>query len=120
MKRLILASILCLSPAMLSAQEKPRLVDPSVMFPPLVPSPMLTSPNLWGVIQNQQANQKHALVQPRHAYLVKGFGEYLPGVCSVPLLEAHVDVADPGIAVTPGGSAVPIRKAHVPAPPCKR
>jgi hypothetical protein len=119
MKRLILASILCLSPAMLSAQEKPRLVDPAVMFPPLVPSPLLMSPNLWGVMQNQQAKQKHQLVQPR-VYLMKGFDASATGVCSVPLLAAHAEAADPGIVATPGDSAVPIRQAHVPAPPCKK
>jgi hypothetical protein len=118
MKRLILASILCLSPAMLSAQEKPRLVDSSVMFPPLVPSPMLTSPNLW-VTHDQKAIRKHQLVQPR-VYLMKGFDAPAMGVCSVPLLAARAEAVDPGIVATPGDFAVPIRQARVPAPPCKK
>jgi hypothetical protein len=119
MKRLILASILCLSPAMLSAQEKPRLVDPSVMFPQLIPIPTLESPNIWEAMKNQQAKQKHALVAPR-VYLMKGFEASATGICSVPLLAAHADVSDAGIVATPGDSAVPIRQAHVPAPPCKK
>ncbi len=52
---------------------------------------------------------KISIITPKH-------GE---GVCSVPLLEAHANTFDPGIAVPPGGSPVPIRRAHVPAPPCR-
>jgi hypothetical protein len=42
------------------------------------------------------------------------------GVCSVPLLEAHVDAVDSGIAVMPGNTAVAIPQAHVPAPACPK
>ena len=111
------ASILCLTPVVLSAQEKPRLVDPKVMFPQLIPMPTLASPNIWDVMKNQQAKQKHQLLPPRALVLNFSVNE---GVCSVPLLAARADMVDPGIVVTPGDSAVPIRRAHVPAPACKQ
>ncbi len=110
MMRLIVASILCLTPVVLSAQEKPRLVDPKAMFPQLVPIPTLASPNLWDT-------KKLQLMPP--ASLVRNFSVN-EGVCSVPLLAARADVVDPGIVVTPGDSAVPIRRARVPAPACKQ
>jgi hypothetical protein len=114
---ILCASILCLTPVVLSAQEKPRLVDPKVMFPQLIPLPTMASPNIWDVMKNQQAKQKHALVPP--ASLVRNFSVN-EVVCSVPLLAARADMVDPGIVVTPGDSAVPIRQARVPAPPCKK
>lgn len=124
MKRLIVTSILCLATvALLCAQEKPhhelRLVDPSVMFPRLPSSGTLVSPNVWGVIQNLRQKQAHQIVQPG-SLVLKGFVPSISGVCSVPLTDAHADAADPRIAKKPSDTAVPIRQAHLPAPPCKK
>jgi hypothetical protein len=99
MKRLILASILCLAfAAMLRAQET-FSVDSQVF--PLKSA----APSVWGVVQNLQDSHKHQLANT--------------GVCSVQLTEAHLDVNDPGIAATLGNSAVAIPHANVPAPACQ-
>jgi hypothetical protein len=52
-------------------------------------------------------------------HLLKGLDFADSGICSVPLLEAHVDTFDPGIAATPAGSPVAIPQASVPAPACQ-
>jgi hypothetical protein len=110
MKHLVLASIFCLT---LSAQA-PQLIQPS--------------PNIgvWSVVQGiQNSHQQHELLVPRELKIAKGINlmkdpNEFQSVCSVPLLEAHVDASDPGIATTPRDNSVPIRQAHVPAPPCKK
>jgi hypothetical protein len=96
MKRLILASILCVS---LRAQV---IIpgDTRQVFPP-------------NILEPRQP------VAPQQIHLVKGFLFEHSGLCSVPLMEAHVDTFDPGIATTPAGSAVAIPQANVPAPACQ-
>jgi hypothetical protein len=103
MKRLILASILCLP---LFAQEKPQIE----LIPPekLLEIPKLVPP---AVVKNTQTGTV--------VLTLKGTPPQV-GICSVPLLEAHVDAADPGIAYKPGNTTVPIPQARVPAPPCPR
>jgi hypothetical protein len=95
MKRLILASILCAS---LPAQQKPP-VDTRLVFP------------------SNMLQQRQPVAQPQ-IHLLKGLDFADSGICSVPLLEAHVDTFDPGIATTPAGSPVAIPQANVPAPAC--
>ena len=41
-------------------------------------------------------------------------------VCSVPLLEAHVNSSDAAMATAPLSLAVPIPQARVPAPACQK
>jgi hypothetical protein len=105
MKRLILASIICLAPAY--AQDKaPQLIPPEKLFEfPLVHP---AAPGTQTFVLQGNVPQRVTLRSSS------------PGVCSVPLLEAHVDAADPGIAFTPSNTAVPIPQAHVPAPACPK
>ena len=120
MKTLILASIFCLVCALsLRAQERT----------PVVPQPVNPPSNIgvWHVVQGiQNSHKKHELLVPRELKTVKGlnlmkdFDAAASGVCSVPLTEAHTDANDPGIVATPRDNSVPIRQAHVPAPPCKK
>jgi len=51
---------------------------------------------------------------------LKGFNPAPSGVCSVPLLEVHVEMVDPGMVFTPGNTAVAMPQAHVPAPACQK
>jgi len=114
MKYLILASIFCLT---LCAQE-------------LTPVPQLVSPpsniGVWSVMQGiQKSHKQHELLVPRELKIAKGLNllkdpNAFQSVCSVPLLEAHTDANDPGIATTPRDHSVAIRQAHLPAPPCKK
>lgn len=104
MKRLILASTLCLAFALvLRAQEKIHVLPPVQLIDPAHPfgsvPPPLNPPS-------------------RSLSLVATLPPLRSGVCSVPLLDAHVDAYDPGIARMPQAGSVPIRKAKVPAPPC--
>ena len=110
MKHLVFGSVFCLT---LSAQA-PQLIQPS--------------PNIgvWSVVRGiQNSHQHREWLVPREVKiarainLMKDAGEF-QSVCSVPLLEAHADANDPGIAATPRDHSVPIRQAHVPAPPCKK
>jgi hypothetical protein len=104
MKRLILASAICLAPAY--AQDKaPQLIPPEKLF---------EFPQVHPKTPSTQTFTFQGTVPPRRATL----GANSTGVCSVPLLEAHVDAVDPGIAFTPSNTAVPIPQAHVPAPAC--
>jgi hypothetical protein len=110
MKHLVFGSVFCLT---LCAQA-PQIIQPS--------------PNIgvWSVVQGIQNSHKHQeSLLPRELKVAKGMHlmkdpTAFPGVCSVLLLEAHVDVSDPGIATTPRDNSVPIRQAHLPAPPCKK
>ena len=103
MKKLILASILGLP---LLAQEQPQIE----LIPPekLLEIPKLVPP---AVVRN---------TQPGTVVLTLKGTPTTTGVCSVPLLEAHVDAVDPGIAVMPSNTTVAIPQAHVPAPPCSK
>jgi hypothetical protein len=100
MKRLILASILCLAFAGVLRAQETFSIDPQLVFPQKA-----ATPSVWGVVQNLQDSHKHQLANT--------------GVCSVQLAEAHVGVNDPGIAATLGNSAVAIPHANVPAPTCE-
>src|ERR1700722_13842022 len=106
MKHLVVASIFCL---MLRAQEQtpvPQLVAPS--------------PNIgvWHAVQQQELLVPHELKLP--SSLVLTFPLNQSTVCSVPLLEAHTNVSDPGITTAPRDNSVAIRQAHVPAPSCQK
>jgi len=104
-KKLILASFLCLP---VFAQE--RLIPPEKLleFP-------------WPAIPNSgKPEHKLDLSKPLGTVELTLTGKPIPtGLCSVPLLEAHVDVYDPGIAYKPGSKSVAIPQARVPAPPCE-
>jgi hypothetical protein len=107
MKKLILASILCLACAAdLRAQEKPQpQMNPFEKRPLLPPQPV--NPNQW------------SLAQPRE-FELKGIFPGQNRVCSVPLLEARGNAIDPGMAFTPQDKAAPMPKPHVPAPACEK
>ena len=107
MKRLILASIFCVACALPAfAQDKLQLIPPEKLFE----FPSLLKPDA--------ARPRHTLDLRNRAAMPPSSAQ--SGVCSVPLLEAHVDAVDPGIAVKPGNTAVPIPQAHVPAPACEK
>ena len=112
MKRLILASAIFLVPAF--AQDKaPQLIPPEKLFEfPLVHP---TTPGTQ-TFEFQGRLPKSAFPSS----LELNFKVNQTGVCSVPLLEAHVDAVDPGIAFMPGNTAVAIPQAHVPAPACPK
>ena len=130
MKKPILASIFCLAFAFaLHAQEKqpaaPELKNPFVSPPPNI--------GVWPVLKGMQHLPKPGFFLPpkTNYFSADAFAQPLKlagtfpaavetGVCSVPLLEAHADAVDPGIAMTPNDRSVPIRRAHVPAPSCKK
>jgi hypothetical protein len=105
MKHLILASIFCVT---LCAQAPTKIVPQIIPLPPNI--------GVWSVVQGLPA---HQLLVPLE---LKGRVPTLTpsAVCSVPLLDAHASVNDPGIAMTPRDNAVPIPQARVPAPPCKK
>jgi hypothetical protein len=113
MKRLILASVICLAPAY--AQDKaPQLIPPEKLFEfPLVHPNM---PSTQTFVFQGTLPQRAALPSSLELNLKLN----PTGVCSVPLLEAHVDAVDPGIAFTPGNTAVAMPQARVPAPPCPK
>lgn len=117
MKRLILASIICLGFVVPShAQDKaPQLIPPQKLFEfPQV------HPNMPGVQSlDLQGNLPKRAAMPASSPELN-FKLNSTGICSVPLLEAHVDAVDPGIAVMPSNTAVAIPQAHVPAPPCPK
>lgn len=105
MKRLILASAIFLVPAY--AQDKaPQLIPPEKLFE--FPQVHPTTPGTQTFVFQGTLPQRATLRSSS------------PGICSVPLLEAHVDAVDPGIAVMPSNTAVPIPQAHVPAPACPK
>lgn len=111
MKKLILASIFCLAfAATLRAQEPVQ--------PPNV--------GVWHVVQNLQNSRPHALFAHISPLAPKVIAPKIiemtaaPGLCSVPLLEAHAGANDPGIAANPKNHAVPMPQAKLPAPPCPK
>lgn len=133
MKKLSLVPILCLVCA-LSLRAQEQIHERAQPVPKFTGLPEVV-PNIgvWPVVKGIQDSHKHQLVMPPQPKLVKGFeafpageitlagtfAETESGVCSVPLIEARVDVYDPGIATTPRDNSVPIREGHVPAPSCK-
>ncbi len=109
MKKLILASIFCLLFAMVLRAQTP--VVPQLANPP-------SNIGVWHVVQGiQNSHRHHELLVPR--LLKPMLQQNQNGVCSVPLLEAHADANDPGIVAAPRDNSVPIRRAHLPAPPCR-
>ena len=115
MKSFLLASILCLSSVALRAQEKPQqpVAPPKnfLIFPAQGSNPGL---DLFKDFGKPVPAQTHAIE-------LKGFAPVQSGVCSVPLLEVHVDAAiDPGMTFTPPSTAVAIPQARVPAPSCQK
>jgi hypothetical protein len=106
MKKLILASILCVP---LFAQEK--LIPPEKLLE--FPSPAI--PN------SGKPAHKLDLSKPLGTVALTLTGKPIPsGICSVPLIEAHAQANDPGIAFKPGSTSVAIPQARVPAPPCEK
>ena len=116
MKRLILASIFCVACALPAfAQDKLQLIPPEKLFEfPSLLKPDAARPRHTLDLRNRAA------MPPSSLELTFTINPAQSGVCSVPLLEAHVDAVDPGIAVKPGNTAVPIPQAHVPAPACEK
>jgi hypothetical protein len=122
MKRLIIPSILFLSYAVaMCAQDKPRFQitapEKLLLFPP-----QPVSPSVSGIVQGLDLHKDFRKLQPiqTHAIELKGFYSAESEVCSVPLIEVHVDAIDPGVAVMPRNNAVAIPQAHVPAPACEK
>ncbi len=118
-KRLILSSIFCLAFALSAqAQDKPQiqLISPQNLL--VFPSPL--TPNVWGTVQGLDLLKGVPKHEPVKALDLRGF--YIPqsGVCSVPLLEVHVEAVDPGMVLTPRSMAVAIPQARVPAPACQK
>lgn len=115
MKQLILASILLLP---LCGQEK----TPAQVFQ-LTP-PKLIEPSVLGTLDGLKVWKSNSVMEAAKAKWLRApllmNSAAIPQVCSVPLLEAHADAVDPGIATMPANSAVPIRKAKVPAPACQK
>lgn len=104
MKKFLLASIFCLAfAAHLRAQQPVQ--------PPNI--------GVWHAVQNLRLWQLHQPLLPR-VVVPRSLPITPSGVCSVPLLPAHADANDAGIAKKPSNAAVPIPKAHLPAPPCPR
>ncbi|MGA3189572.1 MAG: hypothetical protein ABSF22_20900 [Bryobacteraceae bacterium] len=106
MKRLVLASILCVT---LRAQDKPL---------PLAPPPVIDPADPLGVKNFQLLHPRD--VKVANKLTLMGNLPPAPGVCSVPLLEARVAAVDPGIATSPSNSSVPMPQARVPAPACTK
>jgi len=103
----------------LDAQER----APVQIVPPgswLFPQPPM-NPSVGRIVQGLplRAMPKQVPMIPRELKL-QGGTPAPRGLCSVPLLEAHVDVNDSRIAVMPPNSTVAIPQARVPAPPCAK
>jgi hypothetical protein len=119
MKRLILAAIFGLLLAVIAAaQDKPQfqLIPPEkvLVFPSLV------NPDSGKPMHRLDLQQKE-MVPPSSIELTFTLNTPQSAVCSVPLIEAHVDpMIDPRMAFKPGSAAVPIPQAHVPAPSCQK
>lgn len=114
MKRLVLASILCLAfAAGLRAQEKPQpQLNPFEKYHLFPAQP--ESPSVSGIVQGLDLRGR----VPSSLNLT--FKLNGPEVCSVPLLEVHVGTFDPGMVFNPGNRAVPMPQARVPAPACEK
>jgi hypothetical protein len=116
MKRLVLASIFGMMFAVVASAQVPQLIPPEKLleFPSLV-NPSSAKPvhslGLW----------KQEMMPPSSLELTLTFNPAPSTVCSVPLIEAHVDpMIDPGMAFKPRDTAVPIPQARVPAPSCQK
>jgi hypothetical protein len=112
MKRLLIASIFCVAA---QAQDKApsQLVDPVK----LLEFPTLANPT--------SAVPAHTLDLTKQVAKLPTSLEFRlnlnpSGVCSVPLLDAHADANDPGLAIEPGGAAAPMPRVNVPAPACAK
>jgi hypothetical protein len=113
MKRLILSSIFCLAFALTAhAQDKPQLIPPEKLFEFPKPNNMWGK-DFWKDMPKQDPMRAHVIE-------LKGLTPAPTGICSVPLLEAHVQPVDPGMAFSPQSTAVPIPQARVPAPACQK
>ena len=114
MKRLVLASILCLAfAAGLRAQDKPQpQLNPFEKYHLFPAQP--ESPSVSGIVQGLDLRGR----VPSSLNLTFKLNE--PKVCSVPLLEAHANAVDPGMAFAPPDKALPMPQAHVPAPACEK
>lgn len=111
----------CLAFALvLNAQQKPQFqLTPPPNLLEFPPQPV--SPSIMGAIQGLDLRgnlPKRAQIPPNSLNLT--FKANQTGVCSVPLLDAHADANDPGIAFRPESNAVPIPQARVPAPACRK
>lgn len=119
MKRLILASIFGLTFAAIAyPQEKP----PLQLIPPekLLEFPSLVNPSSAKPMHSLDLRNKET-TPPSSVELTLTLNPVQSGICSVPLIEVHVDpLIDPGMAFKPGNTAVPIPQARVPAPPCSK
>ena len=112
MKKLILASIFCLAFALsLRAQEAQQVVPQLVVPPPNI--------GVWQSVQGLERLKMHVPLLPR-VVMPSGVVLMKASVCSVPLLEAHTNANDPGIAMEPKTHSVAIPHANVPAPPCPK
>lgn len=99
-KKLILGSIFCLA---LRAQEK---------APPLAPDQLIDPADPFGFMKRP----------PGSLALTFKLNEPIPsGVCSMPLLEAHVNTElDPRIAISLPDNSAPIPQVRVPAAACAK
>jgi hypothetical protein len=94
--------------AIASAQEKTPQLAPPKIFDPANPLGVLTSSRM-GLVPRKQKELAGIVLQSAE-----------PRICSVPLLEAHVDASDPGIESKLESSSVAIPQAKLPAPPCPK
>jgi hypothetical protein len=94
--------------AIASAQEKtPQLASPKI-FDPANPLGILTPSRMVFTPPKQKELAGIFLQSPESR------------ICSVPLLEAHVDASDPGIGIKLESPSVAIPQAKLPAPPCPK
>ena len=95
--------------AIASAQEKTPQLAPPKIFDPANPLGILTPARIQVFAPPKQKDLAGIFLQSPE-----------PRVCSVPLLDAHVDAADPGIERKLESSSVAIPQAKLPAPPCPK
>jgi hypothetical protein len=105
MKRLTLASIFCLAFAARLRAQAPAEVPKN---------------RVWQVLQGVPQHKFRAIKPQTGPEIILGDVRALQGVCSVPLLEAHVNLVDPKIAIKPSGHSVAMPQANVPAPACEK
>jgi len=112
MKRLILSSISCLAFALTTyAQDKPQ-------FQLIPPQKLLEYPTSGKPVRSLDLWKKQT--GPSSIELTLTLNPAPSGACSVPLLEAHAEAVDPGMAFAPRSTAVPIPQPRVPAPACSK
>lgn len=115
MKRLILSSIPFLAfAASACAQDKIQLIPPQKLleFPSLLDPSGKPAPSL-DLLKKQN-------LPPSSLELTFTVNPAQSEVCSVPLLEARAEAADPSMVFTPRSTAVAIPQARVPAPACPK